>query len=651
VVDRTPNAERTRALAYDNVSDVIFFVGIESDDDFRFLDVNEAFLRATGLRREQVVGQRVVDVIPETSRALVLSRYRTAIAERRAVQWEEVTPYPSGVKYGEVSVTPVFGDDGACAGLVGTVHDATDTKLLERQLSVAQQITHIGSWEWNLATNVVAWSDELYRIYGYEPRSQLVTFEFFLSRLVPEDRERVGREVSDALARGDRFSYIERIARPDGTIRVLDTVGEALKGSDGKVIGLIGTCRDVTEERERDDRLRRFADIQAAERRVLEMIASNTALEGVLEAIVRAIESFSPGTIASILLLDAEGTHLKHGAAPSLPDAFNERVDGAPIGPRGGSCGTAAFERTSVFVSDIQTDPRWEDYRDLARIANVRACWSTPLIGSDERVLGTFALYYREPREPSAADLELVARATHIAQIAIQRRQLDDALRALSGHIEAAREDERTGIAREIHDELGQGLTAVKLDLAWIGRRRKAGPIDTGELQLRIDAMTEMIDGLIHRVRRISSELRPGVLDDLGLHAAVEWQCREFEKRTGAVCLLDSQIAGTDIDRDLSTAFFRMLQEALTNVARHAQATRVDVRLTCSDDALRLEVVDDGRGIARQAINSPKSLGLLGIQERARRVGGVVRIESVEPHGTSVRVEAPLVRGTREVNR
>jgi signal transduction histidine kinase len=582
--------------------------------------------------------------------------------------------------------------------------------------------------------------------------------------LLPEDRERVQGEVRGALERGARFAYLERIARPDGTIRVLDTIGDVIKGPTGNILGLIGTCRDVTEERQRDERLVLFAEIvrnvqialfvwraddeaphtvrlvaanaaadrvmgvdlaarigvpletlfpaagesgfsealesvlreggvreihghrfpvvrtgqvfdlkvfalsgrsvgvaveditarvrarelQAAERRVLEMVASSASLERVLELIVLAIEAFSPGTIASILLLDAEGTHLRHGAAPSLPEEFNRLVDGHAIGPLAGSCGTAAFERTSVFVTDIETDARWADYRHLAAIARVRACWSTPLVATDGRVLGTFALYYREPREPSPADLELVGRAAHITQIAIQRRQLDDAMRALSGHIEAAREDERTGIAREIHDELGQGLTAIKLDVAWIGRRTKNGAVEPRDLQERLDSITEMIDSLVHRVRRISSELRPGVLDDLGLEAAVEWQCREFEKRTGVTCALESKLHRSDIDRNLATAFFRMLQESLTNVARHANATRVNVRLACENDRLWLEVRDDGRGISRQAISSPKSLGILGIQERARRVGGVLTVESAESHGTTLRMEAPFVRTGRE---
>jgi PAS domain-containing protein len=445
----------------------------------------------------------------------------------------------------------------------------------ERQLEVTQAITHIGSWNWDVRSNVVTWSDELYRIYGFEPRSREVTLEFFLSRLDERGRDRVQANVREALAHRARFAYPERIVRPDGTIRQLDTIGEVSLDEAGQVIGLIGTCRDVTEERARDDQIRLYAEIvenvqiglsvwevdeppdiahirlvaynpasekttrlsladasgkslleiapsargselerllvgvardgevreatvprsrdpknptralafkafplaggrvgvaiedvtdqrtarrlQAAEQRVFEMIASGAPLDDVLTTLVLAIEEHSPPTIASILLLDSTSTHIRRGAAPNLPGPYNDAIEGAPIGPRAGSCGTTAFLGRPVFVHDIETDPLWTDYRELARAHGLRACWSTPIVTTDGRVLGTFALYYREAREPGDSDRSLIARATHIAGIAIERQELEDQLRDLSAHVESVREDERTGIAREIHDQLGQG--------------------------------------------------------------------------------------------------------------------------------------------------------------------------------------------------
>jgi signal transduction histidine kinase len=366
----------------------------------------------------------------------------------------------------------------------------------------------------------------------------------------------------------------------------------------------------------------------------------------VLATLVLAIEEHSPPTLASVLLLDAAGTHVRHGAAPSLPPAYTQAIDGAPIGPTAGSCGTAAHERRAVFVEDIETDPLWVDYRDLARAHGLRACWSTPILSRNGRVLGTFALYYREPRRPTDEDLRLIERATHLAGIAIEHRQLEEQLRALSAHVESAREEERTGIAREIHDVLGQALTAIKMDLAWLARRMAGdGAVERPPLLEKIEVMSQTTDEVIQQVRRISAELRPGVLDDLGLLAAIEWQAQEFELRTGTVCTVESDLAESAIGRDLATAAFRIFQEALTNVARHASAKQVDVRLVQDGGTLQLDVRDDGRGITAEELADPRSLGLLGMRERARRFGGVVTVAVGPQGGTVVSLRAPLGEG------
>jgi PAS domain S-box-containing protein len=510
---------------------------------------------------------------------------------------------------------------------------------VERQLATAQQLTHIGSWEWDIATNVVTWSDELYRIYGLEPRSRPVTFEFFLSCVHPDDRALVQREVRQALERGGRFAYPERIVRPDGSIRQLDTIGEAVHDACGRNVGLIGTCRDVTD-------VARARRLREAEHRALEQIATGAGLAEVLATIALAIEEHSPPTLASVLLLDSDGMHVRHGAAPHLPPGYTRAIDGATIGPAAGSCGTAAYLRRAVFVEDIETDPLWVDYRGLAREHGLRACWSSPIFSKEGRVLGTFALYYREPRKPSDEDLGVIERATHVAGIAIEQRQLEEQLRALSAHAEAAREDERTGIAREIHDVLGQALTAIKMDLAWLARRVSGDGVTEKEALLeKVAIMSQTTDDVIQQVRRISTELRPGVLDDLGLLAAIEWQAQEFEERTGTVCTVESNLAESAVGHDLATAAFRIFQEALTNVARHASAKQVDVQLLRDANTLRLQVRDDGRGITPTELGDRRSLGLLGMRERARRLGGAVTIAAVPEGGTVVSLRAPLGEG------
>jgi signal transduction histidine kinase len=509
------------------------------------------------------------------------------------------------------------------------------TEAMARQLDAAQAITHTGSWEWDIATGVVSWSDELYRIYGIEPRSKAITFEVFLAALIPEDRARIPAEIEAAMARGGRFSYRERIARPTGEIRVLDTIGEVLFAKDGKPCGLIGTCRDVTDEIALTEAKQRAERVQAGERQALEQLASGASLRDVLTTIVGLIEELTPSTIASILLLDARGKHLKHGAAPNLPEEYNRAIDGAEIGPRAGSCGTAAFRGEAVFVTDIQTDPLWIGYRHLVEQHGLRACWSFPIRGSEGNVLGTFAVYYREPREPDAESKQLIARAAHVAGIAIERRQLDDQLRALTERIEQVREEERTNIAREIHDELGQALTALKLDIAWVTHRSQ------GDVTMRLAEMSRSTDDIIGAVRRISAELRPGILDAIGLRAAIEWQADETARRSGIPVEVATNVGDLLLERSLSTAVFRIFQEALTNVVRHAKASRIDVRLWLEHGNLRLDIADDGVGVPEIAPRN-SSLGLLGMRERARRVGGECTIRRREPQGTIVALSVPL---------
>jgi signal transduction histidine kinase len=231
----------------------------------------------------------------------------------------------------------------------------------------------------------------------------------------------------------------------------------------------------------------------------------------------------------------------------------------------------------------------------------------------------------------------LIARAAHVAAIAIERRQLDDRLAALSERIEAIREDERTGIAREIHDELGQALTALKMDIAWVARRIDAGSI----VAPKLDEMSRATDEVIGAVRRISAELRPGILDDLGLRAAIEWQAEEFARRTGVPCAVRAEVGDLRLDRGLATTVFRIFQEALTNVARHASATRVEVSLGLERGNLRLEVADDGVGVPA---GGPRigALGLLGMRERARRAGGDCLVTRGPQGGTRVIVTVPL---------
>lgn len=220
-----------------------------------------------------------------------------------------------------------------------------------------------------------------------------------------------------------------------------------------------------------------------------------------------------------------------------------------------------------------------------------------------------------------------------------QVRESEERLRALAAHVITVREQERAHIAREIHDELGQILTALKMDVVWLSRH-----LEQPKLLEKTTAMCQTIDDTVRTVRRISTGLRPEVLDDMGLVAAIAWQTTEFQKRTGVRCRSALLPESTSFDKDLSTTMFRIYQELLTNVARHAQATRLDVDLSTVGDRLVLKVSDNGVGIAPEPANGNASLGLLGMHERARRLGGSIDISSARGAGTRVAVSIPMSR-------
>ncbi len=224
-----------------------------------------------------------------------------------------------------------------------------------------------------------------------------------------------------------------------------------------------------------------------------------------------------------------------------------------------------------------------------------------------------------------ASDLSETKRAEQ------ELRASSEQLRSLAAHLLAVREEEQARISRAVHDELGQSLTAVKLDLAWLAKRL---PRESDEMLEKIRSTQQLAESLIQDVRRISTELRPGILD-LGLAAAVEWQLQEFQARTGIQCSY-RLLTRAAFAPDVSTALFRILQETLTNVARHAKATRAEVVLQKQGDRLVLWIRDNGRGFDQSDPSLSKSLGLLGMRERAAILGGQVKISSAPGKGTTV---------------
>lgn len=291
------------------------------------------------------------------------------------------------------------------------------------------------------------------------------------------------------------------------------------------------------------------------------------------------------------------------------------------------------------FAHDLAAaKTRWREFFDRGHLH--RETDERRLDGSPMRIEGDYMVIH-DDRGRIAGHFGIQRDVTdrHLAgeELRTSRQQL----RALAARLQQVREEERTGIAREIHDELGQALTGLRLDIAWMKRHL---PQDH-EVVAQCGSIIQRIDGTLNAVRRIATELRPSVLDQLGLAAACEWQGQEFSARTGLRVTMELSPDDACIPDEIGSPVFRILQESLTNVARHAQATEVTIRLVQTDDVLALEVSDDGVGIPPERLKGTASLGLVGMRERALACGGQFSIRGRPGGGTTVLLTVPNACG------
>jgi len=402
---------------FDRITDA--YVALDRDWTYTYVNARAGQL----LLRDpaQLIGRNIWDEFPEGKDLPFARAYRQAMATQRPVFLEDYFPVLDRWFENRIYPSP--------EGLTVYLNDISERRAQEeklrhqqRMLDEAQQVAHMGSWEWRVGGERVEWTPELFRIYGLPPGAEGPTFAQFMAQVLPEDRAKVQAAIERALAEGKPVEFEERITHTDGRVRVLSSRGEVLRDADGRPDRMIGVCRDVTE-------LKRAAELEAGERDILAAIAAQRPLAESLARIASLHERLNPGALCSILQLDATGEHVLHGAAPSLPDALNRAMHGQRIGDGRGSCGTAAARSERVVVADIATHPYWRDYRDLVLPHGLRACWSTPIPGSDRRPVGTFAVYYRETREPTAGELADIDRMLPMAVIAIESARLVERLR------------------------------------------------------------------------------------------------------------------------------------------------------------------------------------------------------------------------------
>ena len=282
-------------------------------------------------------------------------------------------------------------------------------------------------------------NDQMLKMFGYE-RSEIIG-KGIADLVAPESRE----TVAEAVQKGLETAYEHRLLRKDGSSFIAEAQAKVMR-IDGRAIRMTAV-RDITERKLSEE-------LNRTQSRVLEMVTRGEPLNTTLDAMLRAIEAQSPEMLCSILLLDSDGAHMRAGAAPSLPAEFVKTSDGLPIGPRAGSCGTAAYRREPVFVADIATDPLWADGKQYALPHGLRACWSTPIFDAHRNVLGTFAIYYRTPGLPNERHLRVIETATHTAAVCIAKHAADKALQESEARFRALVEFSPICIAVAVNERL-----------------------------------------------------------------------------------------------------------------------------------------------------------------------------------------------------
>ena len=720
------------------VIDAIFtFVGLFSAGGV-VIDVNEAPLKASTLRREQVVGHRFIDLPWFAHSMSERARIDAAITSASHGETVRLETWIRSVRDGslmciDAAFTPLRDQNNIVTHVIGSGVDITSRKQAEielassrMRLAEAQRVAHIGSWEWSVADNRVTWSDELFNIYGIARAGFVASYEGFLSRVHPDDVEHTTAVIRQAVVAVTPFIYDHRIMRPDGSVRMLHTRGEVLPDIEGKAGRLVGSCWDVTDRWQATEKLEhtvstlqatleatadgiivgdRQGKVSAINQRFLALwrlpsdIGPGAGIRELAESVSDQLVD-PPGFMARVAELYGDLELETHDILRFKDGRVYERYS-RPQRLAGGSvCGRvcsfrdvtqreqlmqkaearraeaeAAREQFETFLERISDgftalDRSWRytyvntaGGRMLGRDAKYligRHIWTEFPEGRDQPFHRAYDQAMEEQRPiqlrefyapwqrwfenriyPSQEGISIFfTDVTEQVQAQEELRATNEQLRALAARLDAIREEERRVIAREIHDQIGQALTSLKLDVGWLqSHLPRELPEAVGE---RARGMDALIDQTIETARRVSSMLRPAILDDIGLAAAIRWQTRDFEQRTGVSCELDLPVDGPTIAPAIALSMFRIVQEALTNVARHAHAHHVRIGLSVDPETAVLTLVDDGRGVTAEELERPTSLGIVGIRERALAVGGQVTITGSAERGTTLTVRVPM---------
>lgn len=592
-------AEEKYHSIFDNAVEGIF----QSTPSGRYLSVNPALARMYGYASPEELMGSVTDIAheiyvdPDCREALTRLLDRQGVV--RGFEYEAYRKDGCTIWISE-SVRAVRNGGGKVLYYEGTIEDITERKRAEEARTRLAAIVECSYDAVISMTNgcVTSWNPAAERLLGYSAEEILGKP---LDLLVPPTRTGEAKRILEMVLQGERLHDVEtERVRKDGRLVDVSLTLFPVKNMAGHITGVSAIVRDITEHKRAEiERQKLVKD------RLLLLESTGEGIYGVD--------------------LDGRCTFINQAAAKMLGYRPSELLG----------------KNTHDLVHHSRPDGSFYPSEEC-RIYQSFQCGQGCQV--DDEVLwrkdGTAfpAQYSSFPIMEDETIIGAVVTFTDITERKRSEEQLQRTLgelRTLSRRLEVVREDERTRIARELHDELGMRLTCLKMDLSRLSDASRP------KLEEKVLSMIEQVDTTIAAVQGLVAELRPGVLDDLGLVAAIEWQCRDFERRSGIRCFVDSSEEDIPLDSAKATAAFRICQEALTNVARHARAKEIRVHLDKVDGELLLEVHDDGQGILPEKVTDARSLGLLGMRERAAAVGGALKIVGLPGQGTTLTLRLP----------
>ncbi len=472
----------------------------------------------------------------------------------------------------------------------------------EGKLTKSQEIAHLGNWEQEHPNGKYYWSDESKRIFGFDIEEEITSSKFW-ERLHPEDLDWMKKTWIRIEKEMNPYQGTFRIIRPDGTERVIFERAEFLSDEEGNLTKTIGTIMDITEQEEIKKTLEKTQqDYQALVESSTDMIYQ-IDINGIYQYVNPVLAEHSEFEINELI-----GKNSMDFVVPEQRDQVNSVF-------REQFINRVPNVKSEMLIVSRSGKKYWIE-------GNAR------LIKEGNFITGYYVIC-RDITERKKAEEKIL--------------ESQNQLRKLSNYLQTLQEEERKRIAREIHDELGQNLTGIKMDIAYLKGRAQGDSVDLKIIE-RLDSLSRLTDLTINTTRRISQELRPSILDDLGLIPAIEWQIKEFGERTKIQiesCLPEESV---EFDMGHATAIFRIIQESLTNVAKHSNAKNVKITLEKTQENVSLIVQDDGKGISENEIHKGTSFGLMGMQERANIWGGEISFEGIKNKGTKVIVNIPTLQ-------